>query len=127
METPEFGGFEELSNRVFLVADDNTLVRKSLTQLLERCGGTIIEAEDGEQAIERASQESVCLAIIDFHMPRKNGLEVLAAVRQMKTELPFIILSGHSEFITADVTANCRLLQKPVSLRVLFATIDALL
>ena len=59
-----------------LVADDHELVRKGLTLVLtaEPDLDVVAEAADGEDAVRRALQDDVDLAILDISMPRKTGL-----------------------------------------------------
>jgi CheY-like chemotaxis protein len=69
-----------------LVADDNLGGRDLLRAILERDGHTVVEAADGEEALAMLMRESdpdlVDLVILDIHMPRRDGFEVLAEIRE---------------------------------------------
>ncbi len=87
-----------------LVAEDNVTNQTIIRKLLESAGHTVLLASDGEQALDLYEEGDAELAILDFNMPERNGLEVVAAIRAMEptdTRLPVIILS-------ASVTAEAR-------------------
>ena len=80
-----------------LVAEDNTTNQTIIKQLLENAGHTVILAGDGEQALDLYESEAPDIAILDFNMPERNGIEVLSAIRVMEatgSRLPVIILSA---------------------------------
>ena len=81
---------------LILVADDEKNVRLSLKYLLEDLGYAVIEAEDGEAALELAAQEHPDVILLDVWLPDLDGFHVLRALRQNKTtkELPVILLTG---------------------------------
>jgi two-component system sensor histidine kinase RpfC len=80
-----------------LVAEDNTTNQKIMQQLLESAGHTVVLASDGEQALDLYESDAPDLAILDFNMPQRTGVEVIQAVRLMEpagTRMPTIILSA---------------------------------
>ncbi len=80
-----------------LVAEDNTTNQTIIRQLLENAGHTVILASDGEQALDLYETEAPDIAILDFNMPERNGIEVVSAIRVMEptgSRLPVIILSA---------------------------------
>jgi len=87
-----------------LVAEDNATNQAIVRKLLESAGHTVLLSSDGEEALDLYEQERPELAILDFNMPERNGLEVCTAIRTMEptgTRLPIIILS-------ASVTVEAR-------------------
>ena len=64
-----------------LIADDNPSGRDLLRAILERAGHTVIEAADGEEALALMGRHHPDMAILDIHMPKLTGFEVLAALR----------------------------------------------
>jgi len=87
-----------------LVAEDNATNQTIICKLLESAGHTVLLASDGEQALDLYEEGNAELAILDFNMPERNGLEVATTIRTMEptgTRLPVIILS-------ASVTAEAR-------------------
>jgi AmiR/NasT family two-component response regulator len=91
-----------------LIAEDETIIRLDLRDLLERAGFDVCaEAKDGEEAIELARSERPDLAILDVKMPRLDGIE---AARQMLDErpLPIVMLTayGQDELVARAVEAG---------------------
>lgn len=66
---------------VILIADDRSSSRELLRTVLERAGYQVIEAEDGEVAVERAITGHPDLILLDLQMPRLDGYGVLAKLR----------------------------------------------
>ena len=64
-----------------LIADDEADLVAELQPLLERSGFAVVSAGDGQQALERISQDKPDLVILDVMMPRINGREVLRRLR----------------------------------------------
>ena len=80
-----------------LVAEDETLIRLDLRQLLERAGFEICaEARDGEEAVELARSEQPDLALLDVKMPRLDGIE---AARRILDErpIPIVMVTAYGE------------------------------
>jgi DNA-binding NarL/FixJ family response regulator len=78
-----------------LVADDHEIVRTGLTLLLsaEPDLNVVAEAADGEDAVKRALQDDIDLAILDISMPRKTGLQAAHELGRRRPELRILILS----------------------------------
>ena len=73
-----------------LIAEDETIIRLDLKQLLERAGYDVVaEARDGEEAVELARLHEPDLALMDVKMPRLDGIE---AARRMLEERPIPIV-----------------------------------
>ncbi|MGC2301142.1 MAG: response regulator [Acidobacteriaceae bacterium] len=66
---------------LILIADDRASSRELLRLVLERAGYTVIESEDGYQALGRARSECPDLVLLDLQMPGLDGYGVLAALR----------------------------------------------
>lgn len=79
-----------------LAADDDSHIRELLRFLLEKEGYTVIEAEDGEQAVQILEREQVHLAIVDVMMPHKNGWELCEEIRS-DYDIPVILLTAKGE------------------------------
>ena len=78
-----------------LVADDHEIVRQGLKLVLgaEPDLEVVAEAADGEEAVQRALQNDVDLAILDIGMPRKTGLQAARELGRRRPELRILILS----------------------------------
>jgi two-component system invasion response regulator UvrY len=82
-----------------LIADDHTVVRKGLRQILleEFPSAEITETADAAALFMKVLKEEWDVVITDISMPDKSGLEVLQQIRRDHPRLPVLILSAHSE------------------------------
>jgi DNA-binding NarL/FixJ family response regulator len=80
-----------------LLADDHAVVRRGLRLVLDAEPDlhVVAEAGDGAQAIERALEEDVDLAILDVSMPRMTGIQAARELSRRKPELHVLMLSMH--------------------------------
>jgi two-component system alkaline phosphatase synthesis response regulator PhoP len=81
-----------------LIADDSTTVRRLVSARLVADGHTVLEAEDGEEAVALASQEQPDLVVLDKMMPKLDGFEVLRRLRENPAtrDLPVIMLTDRA-------------------------------
>lgn len=81
-----------------LVAEDDEALRKLAKTILENVGYNVIEAEDGEEAIDKFmhNKEKIQLLLLDLIMPKKNGREVYEALRETKPGIKALFLSGYT-------------------------------
>lgn len=81
-----------------LVADDAKMMRTIIRRTLESMGmETIVEAEDGSQAIEAFRSDVFDIVLTDWNMPFMTGLEVLKAIRAEDTEIPVIVITTEGQ------------------------------
>jgi DNA-binding NtrC family response regulator len=85
-----------------LVVDDEKAIRRTLREILEYEKFQIEEAEDGEMALQMISNIPYDVVLMDIKMPKKDGLEVLQAIKDKGIDAPpIIIISGHGNLDTA--------------------------
>jgi OmpR family response regulator RpaB len=101
-----------------LVADDEAQIRKVLRHRLEVAGYEVFTAEDGEQALELFHNIKPDLVILDISMPRLDGYQVCATIREV-SDIPIMVLSARTD--EPDRLAGLRLgaddyVTKPFSL-----------
>ena len=79
-----------------LVADDELLIREIARKLLTSAGYDVLEASDGEQAIDLARKEQPALILLDLVMPKMNGFQFVLEIRKDPTvgKTPILVLSG---------------------------------
>lgn len=78
-----------------LIVDDAAFMRMMIKDTLKKEGyEDIIEAADGEQAIQAYKTEKADLVIMDITMPNKNGLEALKEIKQMDSNAKIIMCSA---------------------------------
>ncbi len=70
--------------RVALVVDDSKVVRTVCRKIMEDLGFEVVEAEDGQKALDRSKEKTPEVVLLDWNMPVMNGLEFLEAFRQFK-------------------------------------------
>ena len=87
-----------MENRI-LIADDEEDIRWILETSLKKSGFQVECAENGEDAIRKACEESYSLILLDISMPDMNGFEVLTQLRNREIDSPII-------FITAQNTVS---------------------
>jgi DNA-binding NarL/FixJ family response regulator len=80
-----------------LIADDHAIVRSGLKKVLDAKPDleVVAEAEDGADAVAKALEEDVHLAILDVSMPRMTGIQAAAELHKRKPELKTLMLSMH--------------------------------
>jgi CheY-like chemotaxis protein len=81
-----------------LVVDDEADLRKSVRLTLTKAGYDVVEAEDGEKAIEavRSGDNPLMLdtIIMDLMMPKVNGVEAISYIRSQFPSVPILVLTG---------------------------------
>jgi DNA-binding NtrC family response regulator len=85
----------ELTNKV-LVADDEFLIRWSLSEALSKEGYEVKIVEDGNKALETINSEFFDFVITDLMMPGINGWEVLERIREAYPKTRVVIITAHS-------------------------------
>ena len=82
-----------------LVADDHTIVREGLKQILGEVPDMIVagEASDGLEALHKVRQDHYDLVLLDIAMPGIGGLDVLKHLKSEKPDLPVLMLSMYPE------------------------------
>ncbi|MBC7974557.1 MAG: response regulator transcription factor [Myxococcales bacterium] len=113
-----------------LIVEDDDAIATGLALNLKLAGHASTIARDGVEALKHAQDEDFALILLDINLPKKNGLEVLTALRAADNLVPVIVLSAREgEF---DKVAALRLgaddyVTKPFALAELLARIDAVL
>ena len=90
-EAPPSRGTEH----TILVIDDEAGIRETLEALLELEGYAVEMAIDGEAGLARIEQRPYDLVLLDLALPGKNGIEILALIRERAPELPVIMLTAY--------------------------------
>jgi len=82
-----------------LIADDHTVVRQGLKQILSTDPqlSVVAEAANGNEVLRALEHTKVDVLILDITMPGRNGLDVLKEIKRMKSSLPILVLSMHPE------------------------------
>jgi DNA-binding response OmpR family regulator len=113
-----------------LLVDDEESVQKLLSYPLEREGYRVVQARDGEEALERYRAERVDLVILDLMLPRLDGLAVCRRLREERSAVPIIMLTARGD--EGDKVLGLELgaddyITKPFSIREFMSRVRALL
>ena len=120
--TPRGGG------ETVLVAEDSEEVRRLTTTVLSDFGYSVIEAVDGEDAVNKflENRDAVSLLLFDIIMPKKNGKDAYEEIRAIRPDIKVIFTSGYTADIIHQrgfIDEGLTLLTKPLSPRDLLAKI----
>jgi DNA-binding NtrC family response regulator len=86
---------DPLTGSSILVIDDEAAIRESLEVLLTLEGYTVNMSVDGEVGLARIEQENFDLVLLDLALPGKSGMELLPLIKQLRPELPVIMLTAY--------------------------------
>jgi two-component system response regulator FlrC len=82
------------SNESVLVVEDDAALREALLDTLRSAGLSVLAAEDAPAALLLLQSEDIALVISDVQMPGQNGYELLTAIRQLRPELPVVLMTA---------------------------------
>ncbi|THF60579.1 response regulator [Pseudothauera nasutitermitis] len=88
------------SHRI-LIADDQDSVRRLISVVLEKEGYRTVCVADGAQAIDAFRAEAFDLVLLDIRMPGVDGLEALRRMKEMRAEVPMILMTAYAGVETA--------------------------
>jgi PAS domain S-box-containing protein len=82
-----------------LVIDDEDVVRRATTRILERAGLKVIAARDGPEGLKKfdVHAEEIAVVVLDLAMPQMSGEEVFCELHARRPDLPVILISGYDE------------------------------
>jgi two-component system, NtrC family, nitrogen regulation response regulator NtrX len=111
-----------------LIIEDEAAIRRVLGKILSEENDTykVEEAEDGLAGLEKLKNDDYDLVLCDIKMPKMDGVEVLEAVKKIKPEIPFVMISGHGDLETAINTMRLGAfdyISKPPDLNRLLTTV----
>ena len=119
-----------MDNIKVLMVDDESRMRKLVSDFLTRKGYIVIEAGDGEEALDRFyADKSISLIILDVMMPKMNGWDVCREIRK-NSKVPIIMLTAKSDESSELNGFECgadEYIAKPFSPKILTARVDALI
>ncbi len=85
-------------NRTIMTVDDSTSMRQMVKATLQSAGYGVVEAADGQEALDYARENSVDLVISDVNMPRMDGITLVHELRALSTYrlTPLLLLTTES-------------------------------
>lgn len=84
--------------KTILVVDDAPMIRELIKSILSAEGFNVLEAADGEEAIDICKENEIDLSIIDIFLPKKGGLQVMGELIKSDNSHKFIAISGGEAF-----------------------------
>jgi len=120
------------NDRVVVVADDSISVRKFVGRMLEKAGYRVKLASDGLEAAEMVAQFGCHLVVTDLEMPRMNGYELMAQLRQdpVTRRIPVLVVTSRAGAKHRDRAMKegaMAFLTKPVQEDQLISTVESLI
>ena len=108
-----------------LLIDDEELVIKSVSRLLNKEGYEVLVSRSGEDAIEKAKSEAIDLVVCDIRMPKLSGIETIKKIRELRrtakqNPVREILITGYAEEATNREAESLRVAEyiyKPFDLR----------
>lgn len=98
---------------VIVLADDDASIRRLLVRILERSGWTVVEAENGAEAVEcLRTHPDAAVVVLDLTMPVMDGRDASVEVARHHPDVPVVLMSGYSKDIS-ELPAHVSFLQKP--------------
>jgi DNA-binding response OmpR family regulator len=85
-----------------LIAEDESIMRKTVGLKLEKEGYTVIDCVDGKEALEKIETESPDVVITDIMLPYASGLEIIKAAKEKNTAIAVIVLSALGQEKTVE-------------------------
>ena len=115
-------------NKILLVEDEDHL-RHLVASYLRKENFTVIEAADGQEALDRFAEDEFCLLILDLMLPKLNGFEVCSRVRS-QSRVPVLMLTardGEQDELQGFRCGADEYITKPFSPDILMARVKSLL
>ena len=122
----------ERGGETILIAEDSPEVRKLASEILRQFGYTVIEAENGEDAIDkfRKAKENIRLILLDVVMPKVNGKEVYEEVSRIDPDVKVLFTSGYTADIISTKGIKARganFIEKPMRAQALLGKVREIL
>lgn len=125
-ELPSDRAYAATVSRTILVVDDEELLTRSVSQLLERAGYDVLIAHSGQEAIEAVlshGADDIAVALIDVRMPGMSGPELAMRLRELEVPFKFVFMSGYSPDAASSSSQTGTILEKPFTRSELLARV----
>jgi len=95
-----------MSGEIILIVDDEESVRNSLAGVMRDEGYDVVSAVSGKEGIGLLHETQPSLALLDINMPEMDGIETLRRFKEMRPDMPVIMVTGHGTIETAVKTTK---------------------
>ena len=113
-----------------IVAEDEPDIRALYAKALRQNGYEVLEANDGEEVLTLLGSSNADLIISDVMMPKMDGYEMVAALRQMHTNIPILLITAKDSFLDLQkgfLTGADDYMTKPININEMVLRVQALL
>jgi PAS domain S-box-containing protein len=122
----------QAKGELVLVVDDESVLREVATSTLESWGYEVVEASDGEEALEifESRRDEIKVVITDMMMPNKDGAATIRAMRSLEPNVKIIIMTGMripDDIRVEDIQSVEGVLQKPYTAEKLLSTLQGVM
>jgi FixJ family two-component response regulator len=110
------------------IVDDEQSVLRGLDRLIRSAGLDVETFQSGAEFLQSLKSHSPDCVVLDLHMPNVNGFEVQARLKELKSQVPVVVITGHDTDESRERVQKAGVagyLLKPVDERVLLDTIAA--
>lgn len=111
-----------------LIIEDDKDMNNLLTEILRSYGFNVINSFDALDALDKLKENSIDLILLDYQMPKMNGLQFLEKIRENRTSIRAIMISAHGSRIIkekADELGVIQFLDKPFELEELVEVVES--
>ena len=118
-----------MSRRV-LIAEDDATIRQLYSLILKNSGYEVVEAEDGQEALDKFLDQPCDMVITDMNMPRMGGLELIQRLRRNYPDVYIMLITAYGTHDTRKQALNAGsndYLAKPVELQDLTGRVKGVL
>jgi len=95
-----------MPHETILIIDDEESVRKSLADVMRDEGYDVVTAASGRESIDLLNEIQPSLVLLDIAMPEMDGIETLRRIKDIRPEMPIIMVTGHGTIDTAVKTVK---------------------
>ena len=95
-----------MANEIILIVDDEESVRNSLAGVMKDEGYDVVSAVSGKEGLDLLNEVQPSLALLDISMPAMDGIETLRRFKEIRPDMPVIMVTGHGTIETAVKTTK---------------------
>jgi DNA-binding NtrC family response regulator len=113
-----------------LIVEDDTGARTALVKALEKSGYRVLQASNGEQALQVIAKEEVRLVLCDIKLPAMDGLEVLTRIKKLQPQIMVVMMTAFGSVekaVKALKTGAMDFLEKPLDLEMIRSVVETAL